>query len=446
MIEPMLEIDISSKISLSGDIEESVIEELKDHLIMANPKWVETNRMGYSTKDIPQTLSFIKKNNGTWEMPRGFIYQLVDILLKNKCYFVIDHGNKVRKFQKMDFNFNGELWEPQKQASKIVLQYLFGVVSLPTGSGKTVMALYCIAQRRQPALVIVHTKELLYQWKEKAEKHLGLNGDEIGLIGDGEFKIGKKLTIAIINSLRTNVSEVKERIGYLIVDECHKVAANTFKDTVKQFDCQYMLGLSATPERSDGLTRLIPIYLGNVIYNEEMKELQEKDIIMQPKVYTIKTGFFYPYSGDYQAMISALIQDPKRNNLISQDVMLFTAETLGIPLVVSDRKEHCYELKNLISKHGFDVAVLTGNVSKKKRREIINKANSGEISVLIATTTLIAEGFDCKRLTGLFITTPMRAEGKEQPEVFDYVDDRGLFQAQYRRRLNVYRECNAIFA
>ena len=135
----------------------------------------------------------------------------------------------------------------------------FGVIEAGTGSGKTVMALALIARRRQPTLVIVHTKELLGQWQERVQHFLGT---EPGQVGDGRFVLAP-ITIAIVNSARSHVTELVPHFGQLIVDECHRVPASLFTDVVCRFDCHYLLGLSATAFRSDEqTTRLIYYFHG----------------------------------------------------------------------------------------------------------------------------------------------------------------------------------------
>ena len=124
------------------------------------------------------------------------------------------------------------------------------------------MALYVIAERKQPALVIVHTKELLYQWQARAVQFLGLQKDEIGLIGDGKKTIGDRLTIGIVNSVYKIAADIREHAGHLIVDECHRCPSRTFTEAVTAFDSRYMLGLSATPWRRDKLSKLIYWHLG----------------------------------------------------------------------------------------------------------------------------------------------------------------------------------------
>jgi len=460
--EPMLTVELGDQVSLSGEIKEPVLTDLHQRLIIENPIWTEKNRRGYWTGDTSRSLTFIGNEGGIWKMPRGFINKLIEILLSHECFFVVDNVTKLRVLPQVEFEFNGELWEHQKKASTAILYDLFGVASLPTGSGKTALALYCIAKRRQPTLVVVHTKELLYQWRDEAKQFLKLKDDDIGLIGDGKKKVGKKLTIAIINSLRKMAPEVKDKVGFLIVDECHHVPSSTFIDAVSEFDCKFMLGLSATPKRKDGLTDLIYLYLGDLVYDADTQELQEKGVIMQPKVRTRNTSFDYPYNDDrdYQPMITALVNDSERNNLITQDVYNVSLSNSGVALVVSDRKDHCAELARLIEQKGFRVSLLTSVTAKGKRKKIVDDADAGNIDVLVSTSSLIGEGFNCKILSSLFLTTPIKsstkleqivgrirrtAEGKEPPVVYDYVDINGVLRASYRTRFRTYEKIGATF-
>jgi superfamily II DNA or RNA helicase len=454
--EPLLSVEISSDTRLSGEVKGPVVDELRQKLIIPNPIYEDKQRRGYYTGNIPQYLTFITQKNGKWIMPRGFTKKLVDILRKHRCAFVLDL-NGTRELKSIDFSFHGNLQPEQVEAANTILKKYFSLAQLPTGAGKTVVALVCISARKQPALVIVHTKELLYQWREASKKFLKLKDDEIGLLGDGHKKVGKKLTIAIINTLQKMMPEVIDKIGFLVVDECHRVPSTIFSETVSMFDCRYMLGLTATPHRTDGLTDLIHLYLGELIFKEGAKEAQEKGIIMQPSVWVTHTNFDYPYNNSYPQLISALIRDPARNNIIVRGIV--SAATSHTTLVVSDRTEHCIALARLLRKYDIlNTEVLTGNVSKRKRKQIIKAVNAGKVDILIATTSLIGEGFDCKNLSALVLATPIKSKtkleqvvgrvrrvdrDKSQPVVKDYLDKPGVLRASYISRYHAYLEMGA---
>jgi superfamily II DNA or RNA helicase len=194
--------------------------------------------------------------------------------------------------------------------------------------------------------VIVHTKELLYQWQKRACEFLDMRSDEVGLIGDGHRRIGERLTVALINSLYRAIDEVRPAVGHLVVDECHHVPARTFTDAVGLFDSTYMLGLSATPYRRDKLTRIIYFYLGDRVHEIRPTDLQAMKRIMRARLIVRHTNCAFFFDADeYQYMISALVADAKRNRLIVDDVAARAGESdKGIALVISDRVSHCEEL------------------------------------------------------------------------------------------------------
>jgi len=133
----------------------------------------------------------------------------------------------------------------------------FGTLSAPTGSGKTVMALYMIAVRKQPALIVVHNKDLALQWVDRIGEFLKISEKDVGFIGGGKNNIGEKITVSLVQSLYKCAEDTARHISFLIVDECHRCPSRTFTEAVSEFDSRYMLGLSATPYRRDQLSKLI---------------------------------------------------------------------------------------------------------------------------------------------------------------------------------------------
>lgn len=245
-------------------------------------------------------------------------------------------------------------------------------------------------------------------------------------------------------------------VGYLIVDECHRTPSRTFTEAVTAFDSKYMLGLSATPWRRDGLSRLIYWHLGDVVHEIKSEELIETGDILPAEVVIKETDFntLLDPSEEYSRMLSELTKDGKRNLQIVQDIISEANNGGGICLVLSDRKAHCETFKALLSGHGVKAELLTGEVSNKDREAIVDRLNNGHIKVLIATGQLIGEGFDCKGLSTLFLTTPIKfsgrviqylgrvlrpAPGKDKAKVYDYIDHRvGVLRAAAKARQRVY--------
>jgi superfamily II DNA or RNA helicase len=435
------------KVTLSNQLKLTLIPEpiyadLIQRLQFANPKYIENQRMGRWNKGVPKILRFYRRsgNNGLY-LPRGFMRQLM--LICRQQGEPIDIEDRRRRLPAAAMTFNGELKPFQKQAVDKMLTRDFGTLSAPTGSGKTVMALYIIAARRQPALVVVHTTDLALQWVERIHAFLDIPKDKIGMIGNGQKNIGRTVTVALVQSLYKCVEQVSPHIGQLVVDECHRAPSRTFTEAVKAFDSQFMLGLSATPWRRDRLSQLIFWHLGDVHHEISKSSLVADGHILDVEIVVRQTSFrpYYDPINEYSKMLSELTSDDERNRLIASDVAQevgFQKENAGICLLLSDRKKHCETLQVILKhKHHIDAHVITGDLNMAQRQEVLQRLRLGEVRVLIATGQLIGEGFDHPGLSTLFLATPVRfsgrviqylgrilrpAEGIERARVYDYVD------------------------
>jgi superfamily II DNA or RNA helicase len=340
----------------------------------------------------------------------------------------------------VDFSFRGELRAFQETAVERMLARDFGTLSAPTGSGKTVMALNMVARRRQPAIVIVHTKDLAAQWVERIEAFLGIPPAECGMIAGGRAKIGARISVALVQSLYKCAEEVSKHIGFVVADECHRCPSRTFTEAVAGFDARFMLGLSATPWRRDNLSRLIFWHLGDVHHEVDKAGLVAAGEVLPAEVIVRETRFksFHDPVGEYSKMLSELTADTERNLMIAQDLADEVRLRPGSCLVLSDRRAHCENLQALLRyRFKVDSELMTGEMPVQERQAVVERLNAGRARVVIATGQLIGEGFDCRRLSTLFLATPIRfsgrvlqylgrvlrpAPGKQKARVFDYVD------------------------
>lgn len=407
----------------------------KSRLTIDNPQYIAAKKYGrWIGKKLKPRLKYYDPVPGGLRFPRGFSNQAVLLCRSFTGKNPIIHDRR-KLLPEIDFQFCGALRPYQLEAVAVATQKSFGVIEAGTGSGKTVMALALIAKRRQPTLVVVHTKELLYQWQERACQFLSV---EPGLVGDGKFEVAP-LTIAIVNSARKRVNELVPHFGHLIVDECHRVPTSLFTDVVSRFDCHYLLGLSATAYRSDSeMTKLIYFFMGDRLHQVDQDELKATGAILEPQIVRRTTPFTYLYRGDYQALIKALVQHEGRNRQILNDILQVARESdHGTVLVVSDRVSHCRFFAEKLSQKGVRVELLHGQLNPEARHEIVEAVQAGAVEVLVATLQLISEGFDCPGLSTLFLTTPISFEGRllqvigrimrpaanKQARVFDYVDE-----------------------
>mgnify|MGYP000936065655 CR=1 FL=1 len=449
-----MKITLTSHLDITG-APDPLLRKIRDAFTIENPRWVDNNRMSRWNGATDHWLTFYENHPGGLMIPRGAMGLILFFCKEMGVrYQIID---KRRTLPERDFTFAGILKGYQQSVTADILSRDFGVLQAPTGSGKTIMALAIIAARRQPCLIIVHSKELMDQWIERIGKFLEIPEAEIGVIGNGKRQAGEKITVGIVNSVYPAAKELKEHIGNLVIDECHRCPSRTFIDAVTAFDCQFMLGLSATPYRRDGLTKLIGWHLGRK-FEVKQADLTETDIILDVEVVRRDTMFTscYDASEEYTRVLSELTEDAARNQLIARDVIREATNGGGICLVLTDRREHCSALAALISSSVIEVAILTGDVSNGSRKTIVELLNAGSIKVLVATGQLIGEGFDCKELSTLFLATPIKfdgrltqylgrvlrpAPGKDKAKVYDYCDVHvGVLAASARSRQQVYRK------
>lgn len=433
-----LTLTLAQNLRLTGlppELKQALVEKLE----FPNPKWLENERMGRWNRGIPRVLKFYDKvgADGLW-IPRGCLRQVVLMCRRMGLDYQLD--DRRRSLPPVDFKFRGELRAFQEAAVEQMLARDFGTLSAPTGSGKTVMALYMVARRRQPALVIVHTRDLAAQWVERIEAFLGIPSAECGMIAGGRIKIGSRVTVALVQSLYKCAEEVSRHIGFLVADECHRCPSRIFTEAVVNFDARFMLGLSATPWRRDNLSRLIFWHLGDVHHEVDKAGLVAAGEVLPAEVIIRATHFrpFHDPVNEYSKMLSELTGDTERNLLIAQDVADEVREHPGIALVLSDRRAHCENLQALLRyRFKVDSELMTGEMPLPERQAVVERMNAGQVRVVVATGQLIGEGFDCRNLTTLFLATPVRfsgrvlqylgrvlrpAPGKQKARVFDYVD------------------------
>jgi superfamily II DNA or RNA helicase len=450
----ILRVDNRVHIYPASHLPRGVLAQIHSRLTFSNPAHQEAERRGFSTWNIPKEIRGYRVDGDQSIVPRGFSRQLLGILHQAGVqYRIEDHR---RTLPPVDFDFRGKLRDFQETAVVTMGSRDFGTLAAPTGSGKTIMALALVARRRQPALVVVHTRELLEQWIDRIGAFLGIPAHEVGVIGGGKMEVGQKITVGLVQSLYKGAREVAPHIGHLVADEAHRCPSRTFTEAVTAFDCRFMLGLSATPWRRDGLSRLIFWHLGDVAHQVDKAALVDAGHVLEAEIIWRQTDFeptFDP-SEEYSRMLSELTMDPARNALIAADVAREAGNGGGVCLVLSDRKSHCKTLADLLVARGVTTAMLTGDLSPGERRQVVDALNGGQVKVLVATGALIGEGFDCRELSTLFLATPIRfngrllqylgrvlrpAPGKDSARVFDYLDWQvGVLRNAAESRQRVY--------
>jgi superfamily II DNA or RNA helicase len=308
----------------------------------------------------------------------------------------------------------------------------------------------------QPTLWLTHTGPLADQAIERAQGFLPDIGD-VGLIGRGKWVQGDVLTVAMVQTLVRNPDKLlrmRDDYGLVLLDEAHHCPARTFLDVVSQLNPYYLYGLTATPYRRDKLEMLMFQYLGMDTTTITVEEVEKYGGIIVPTVRVRKVpGPVVDGNNIQQILKKHVVNNGHRNSMIVSDV-LAEARTGKFCIVISDRRAHCETLYKAIRKAWKKTGIVTGKYTKKQIAEQVEKFNNEDITVLVATFSLLGEGFDVPFLDRAFISMPFRAEakaeqllgriqrshpGKEDAVVYDYVDENiGVIKNQF---FNQRRSC-----
>ena len=328
-----------------------------------------------------------------------------------------------------------------------------GMICLQTGGGKTVCALYIASTLKLKTLIVVHNTFLKDQWEDRIRAFLPKA--RIGRIQGDTINVDEQdIVIAMIQSLsmKDYPKGTFAGFGLTIVDECHHIASEVFVQAFQKITSKHMLGLSATPDRKDGLMYVIEWFLGPILYQSDSGD--KVDAKVHVEVYRHEPAdiefnkILYNNQGvmNVAGMVNKLAGFAPRTELIAQILKDILAETPDRQiLVLSDRVQHCKDILALLDP---DVAcILAQTVAASKRAEFCASKK-----ILIATYAMCKEGFDVATLNTLVMATPrpdidqivgriLRTEKTKRtvdPLIVDIVDS--TFRRQFQARLKLYKE------
>ena len=409
----------------------SLINFLKEELNFANTEYFIKTKAGKNTFETERYFKFVEETENDVIVPRGFIGKLIRFCQANNIEYSFNDIRK--KLNPVEFQFNAQLREHQRSAIEAVAKKDFGVIVAPPGSGKTIVGLKIISDRNQPALIIVHRKQLVEQWIERIETFLGIPKHEIGRIGQGKSKVGEKITIATIQSLSKESNKPESEsfsnlFGTIIVDECHHIPAKTYRDTITKLPTYYLYGLTATPFRKYNDGKIIFSHLGEIIVEIKPTEISS---YKQAKIIIRNTELDIPFNSktdQFETLSKILIHDSTRNKLILEDI--FAELKLGKKVVIiTERKEHIDTLNQ-----SYETLTLSGDDSESSRNLKWKTLKEGNYQVLITTGQYFGEGSDLQNANSLFLAYPFAFEGKLiqyigrvqrseiTPTIYDYRD------------------------
>ena len=322
-----------------------------------------------------------------------------------------------------------------------------------TVTHNTVMALKIIASLQKKTLIIVHKEFLMNQWIERIQEFVP--NARVGKIQGSTFDIhGKDIVIGMLQSLYDKEYGIGayDSFGLTIIDEVHRIGSEQFSRALCKTITPYMLGISATVDRKDGLTKVLYMFIGNKIYSEERKK--EDKVNVRGIVYETNDPEFneieYDFRGTvkYSTMISKICGYGPRTHFIANTLKdLLEEDNEKQIMVLCHNRSFLTDLHQIIvDKELCSVGFYVGGMKQEALQETESK------QIVLATYAMAAEALDIKTLSTLVMASPKtditQSVGRilrmkhDNPIIVDIIDKHDPFQKQWQQRRRYYKKCN----
>ena len=343
--------------------------------------------------------------------------------------------------------FTGQLRDTtnQNEAFNAAIQAGHGVLSLPCGYGKTTVSLAIACKLGYRTMIVVHKQFLADQWKERIQQFCP--GATIGIVRQDKKEVDCDFVIAMLQSLSLKEYSYDDfdTVGTLIVDEAHHICAKVFSQSLFKVCPKHIFGLSATPERKDGLTKVLHWFMGPTFFAVERKNQEQVEVF--PITFDSPNYKNPPPSMrngkiSMPSMITYLVEDRVRNKMLVELVKKASSGTRQL-LVLSDRRLHCELLHQCFPTTS---GLYMGGMKETALQE------SSKKKIIFATFSQAHEGLDIPTLDTVILASPksditqsigriMReTKGKKNnPHIYDIHDPWSVFTAMFYKRSKIYR-------
>lgn len=329
-----------------------------------------------------------------------------------------------------------------------------GIINIPPGFGKTVIALYIISQMKVKTLIVVHKDFLLSQWKERIQQYLG--NVSVGILKQNKIETDKDIVIASLQSIvmRGYDSKVYDGFGLQIIDEAHHVAAKIFSQSFFAVNCKHVLGLSATIQRKDGLTKVLKWFMGDIVC--KMKAKGSSDVRVKvihydnPDPAYKQVPLLFNGKPNVSRLITRVCEFRPRTELIARELKcILDADPERNVIVLSDRRDHLNVIDDELRAFGIvNTGLYVGGMKEQELKVSETK------QILLGTFSMVAEGFDLPKLNTMILASSKsdieQAVGRIQrqlpherthdPYIIDIADDLSIFASQSKKRKDFYRK------
>lgn len=430
---------------------------IKEALTFENPAYKNAKRFGKSRYiSIPPYLTYYSEKS--YKGKDGVRHKALTIPIGVNVMSICDDLDPTfldeRVEHKVEYpKFNLTLRDDQQKAEDFYLSqcgdkpyspiYPKNLLQLPTGKGKSILALHIAYKLRSKTLILVHKDDLVVGWKKDIELCFGKDL-EVGLIKAKSRKVGEQITIATVQTLsrmsEEELSKYTEQFGLVVQDEAHHVGLNIF-NIINKFSSPYKLGLSATPTRADGLDFVFDLFFGGLGFEYEY-DPNDKDIL-PVEVRVKKSNFRYkPFMWNNQifnyydfrpdelpknlVFVESMGKDRPTIPFLTIDNEVVTSREYKI-MVCKDiigeyrkgrscialftQKEHINIYYKYLSRYiSKDKIMLYYGDSKEKSEDMMKKAEDKEVLVTLATYAKATEGTNVKSWEVEFLVSSVKQE------------------------------------
>ena len=360
----------------------------------------------------------------------------------------------------IDIEFSGILRDYQTNIVDTYMKNIHsgnfgGLLEIGCGQGKTIMALNILSKLKLKTLVIVHKEFLMNQWIERISQFLPTA--RVGKIQGQTIDIeNKDIVLGMLQSLsmKTYPEDTFSSFGFTIVDETHHIGAEVFVRSLFQVTTKYMLGLSATMTRKDGLTKVFKLFIGDIVY----KHIDNQQHNVLVNVHTFATpdedfnNIILNFQGQpqYSSMISKISNFAPRSDFII-DILKYTLDNNPNQqvIILTNNKSMLNYLYDAIKHNNVAESSVGYYIGGMKETEL---KKSEAYKIILATYAMAAEALDIKTLTTLIMASPKtdvtQSIGRilrtkhAQPTVIDIADTHDVFQNQLKKRITYYKKQN----
>jgi superfamily II DNA or RNA helicase len=382
-----------------------------------------------------------------------------------------------------------------------------GLICVPCGRGKTFMAIWTAIRLGKKFMIVVDKEFLMNQWKGELE--VLVPGIRVGILQEDKCQIGEETVVGkpltstelkvLCKERKLKVSGTREELvtrlkesdpsfqekeittvsydctiamiqtlvqrefpqgmfkdfGFTIFDECHHLGAAHFSRALLKVQTKYMLGLSATPTRDDGLTKVFEWFLGKPVYWEKTRE-PDPQVVVRLEQFSTDNPDYNQVPTDYKGepvlarLLTKIVECPERNAHIAKLIREIAEEPQRRILVLSERIGHLEAIETLLKSSGLTMSYYVGGMKEEER-----EAGARMSRVLLASYAMASEAMNIKHLNCVIMASPrkkveqstgriLRVQKDQRqihPLIVDIVDSHGMYQGQWRKRAAYYKRC-----